>query len=157
MLDSVSLRGFCVQAPVLRDIAASALLAMRFSARVPRWPGRWVKSTEIQQVTKQVATTRRSTPFFAGVDLQFYGGLKSSKIIMGIIWVLGVLYVLGKKRKKLVQSFKKGPKRPLVFDKTLDFWRAANYLLFLNMWICAFFFWCFYQNWMPCWSPQDGL
>ena len=87
--------------------------------------------------------TQRSTPFFARVDLQFYWGWNLPKH-MGYHLGSRCFVRSWEKRKKLVQSFKKDPKRPLVCDKTLDFWRAANnYLLFLNMWICAFFFGAF--------------
>lgn len=64
-----------------------------------------------------------------------------------------------KKRKKLVQSFKKDPKRPLI-----SLCQNARFLISCELFVvfeyvnlCVCFFWCFYQNWMPCWNPQDGL
>ena len=57
-----------VKAPVLRDIAASALLAMRLSARVPR-ALRWVKSTTYptgHKASGELQTNPTIDPFFCG-------------------------------------------------------------------------------------------
>lgn len=83
------------QAPVLRDIAASALLAMRFSARVPR-AGKMGEiydrsdrsQTKLQQPNHRPLLLRGLTLNFVWVEI--------FQKIWGIIWVLGVLYLLGK-------------------------------------------------------------
>ena len=97
--------------------------------------------------------------FCAGGWPSILWGVEISQNIWGIIWVLGVFFSRSWKKDRWFSPLKRPWKTLSLWQKRyIDSWRAANYLLFLNMWIFAcVFFACFHNSWMPCWNPQDGL